>query len=266
MIFVEALAREVNIPDARRVAGLEAITGSDLMVSRLSIPATNRTLITRHIQAGALLTQVKFGEDIASSIGDRLNESLARMVENHARQCQCVLLFVGILTADASGKALINGRKTHLEHDYHAVKRAMSKWVLRGGVVHELSREGLLEQWCKDQERLLNDCFEHSVKHVYQLGDYPDSPPVNDDPLQLPLRVTDGRRLLINLPGLGIELVERVWAYAGDTKSCLRFLTDTRSAGQVEGIGSGKIAKIRAYIGLAADDGPLESYEIEGVK
>lgn len=258
MIYLEELARELDIEGAVRVKGLEAITGADMMLSRIRIPPNNRALILKHVQAGALLVQCKIGDDLSSSIGDRLNESLARMIECNARQAQCVLLFIGVITCDIAGKALINGRKTHNEHDYRAVKRAMSKWTLRGGVVQELSRESLLPDWCADQIKMLDECFEHPLKHIYQIGTYPDSPPVDDDPIQLPVRVKDGRLLLIQLPGLGIELVERVWNHTGSLKAALNFLTDATNAGHVEGVGAGKINKIRHFFGMNSDEGAIQ--------
>lgn len=264
-IFVEDTAREINIPDAKRTKNLEMWTGGDFIVSTLGLPMLNKALLNKHLEANALIVQAKLGDDLASSVGDRLNNSLARMHTTNTVQAQRVLLFIGILTCSAENKALINGRATHNNSDYWTVQNSIDKWIDRGGVYRNISRESLLPDWCAKAEKRLREYDEHGYKYVYSASEYPDALPASDDALQLPVRVRDGRVLLIQLPGIGPELAERIWQYAGDTKSCLRLLTDTRSAGMVDGVGRGKIAKIREYMGMSEDDGPLEVYTQEQV-
>lgn len=263
MVFVEANAREIDIPNARRTTNLEAWTGGDFLVSTLGIPILNKAILNTHLEANALIVQCKRGDDLASSVGDRLNDSLARMHGTNTVQAQRVLLFIGILTCNSDGKALINGRTTHNNSDYWTVQGSIEKWCDRGGVYRNISRESLLSEWCAKAEKRLREYDAHGYKYVYSAREYPDALPASDDALQLPVRVRDGRVTLLQLPGLGIELVERVWAYCGSLKTALNLLTDVGSAGEIEGIGVGKIKKIREYCGLVEGDAPLNWYNGE---
>lgn len=258
-IFVEAKASELSLPKAIRVEHLEEWTGGDMLISTLSVPCKTRALLQKHIDSSALIVQVKLGEDLAASVGDRLNEHIARMRECTRRVAQHWLLFIGVLTCEGSGDALINGRKTHMGMKFDTVDGAIVGWIARGGVYYSLSRIGLLESWCEDMERRLGQYEAQQYKMVLHQTDYPaDLPNIADDPLQIPIRVTDGRLTLVSLPGLGIELVERTWAYCGNLKSSLNFLTDVSNASKVEGIGKLKIERIRKYFGL--EDGEQLSW------
>lgn len=251
-VFVDARATEINIPTAKRVANLEAWSGADLMISRLSMPCVTRALFNKHVDEGALLIQVKFGEDLAASVGDRLNSSIARMRECTRRVGQHWLIFVGILTCDHEGSAHINGHRTHRNVSWVTIDGALVGWLARGGVYHNISRESLLAPWCQFMEKRLDEYHAHQYKLVYNTKDYPDDlPSIQDDSLQLPVRVRDARVTLLSLPGLGVKLVERVWAYCGPSlKVCLAFLTDVQNAGTVEDIGKAKIERIREYFAL----------------
>src|SRR4030042_3613441 len=86
------------LPDlgGRLTKGLEELTGADLMVSPLSLPACNQAMIKKHIEAGCLLVQGKWSMgDLEDSIHDegRLS-ALARMAECGATPRQRVLLYV----------------------------------------------------------------------------------------------------------------------------------------------------------------------------
>lgn len=266
-VFVDARATEINIPTAKRVANLESWSGADMMVSRLAMPCSTHALFMRHVSEGALLVQVKITSDLAASVGDRLNSSIARMRECTRRTAQHWLVFVGVITCDAEGSALIDGHRTYKNMSWVTLDGAICNWIARGGVYYPLSREGLLPHWAQSMERRLGQFEAQQVKYVYNVKDYPDDLASEADrTLQLPVRVRDARVTLLSLPGLGVELVERVWAWCGPSlKVCLAFLTDVKNAGTVEGIGKAKIEKIREYFNLDAGEALWIRSDVEDI-
>lgn len=250
-IFIDA--REgIPLPSATRVENLEAWTGADIMLSRLSLPCKTRALLMKHIESGAILIQLKIGEDLAGSVGDRLNESLARMRSVTLRTASHWLLFVGVLTCDNEGSANINGYRTHRNLSFATIDGAIVGWIARGGVYYALSRIGLLEGWCNAMVRRLGEYEAEQYKYIFGQQDMPDD---LDTPLQIPVAVKDARRVLIGFRGLGPNLVNRIWSYCGDFKSALAFLTDPQSAGKLEDVGPKTIASIRRQCGLSESDG-----------
>ncbi len=253
-IFVDARAGEIQIAGCTRVEGLEAWTGADLMVSRLTLPCKTKALLMKHIDEGAVLVQVKLGEDLPSSVGDRLVESIARMRECTRRIPQHMLLFVGVLGCDSEGSALINGHRTRLSLSYATVNTAIMDWMARGGMYYSIPNEAMLDAWARGFEANLNKYHTQAYRYALSTPDLPDDMPNPDEPLQIPVRVMDARRVLIGFRGLGPELVNRIWAYCGGFKESLAFLTDPQSVGKLEGIGPKTIASIRKQCGLTDSD------------
>lgn len=266
-VYIEAKAKEVNLPNAVRVDNLERWTGADFIISTLKMPMKTFPLLMKHVDSGCLLIQYKQGEDLAASVGDRLNNSIARMREVTRRTAQHYLLFVGTLGCDHEGSAQINGHRTHRNVSWVTIDGAIVGWLARGGVYYNLPREGLLAPWVQFMERRLDEYAAHQYKLVYNTKDYPDDlPSIQDDSLQLPVRVRDARVTLLSLPGLGVELVERVWAWCGPSlKVCLSFLTDVNNAGRVEGIGKAKIERIREYFALDAGEALWIRSDVEDI-
>lgn len=259
MVIVDPTEQDTDtrlppIPGAVVWAGLEALTGADLLLSALDAPASTETLIRKHIAAGALLVQRKSGTDLVHSLGDRLNSSLARMHEVAPRRVgQHVLLFTGTLTCGPDGQALIDG------HDamgkYWACVAALARWGDRGGVVETLPSDALIPQWVEMRLKHLREYADPAaaVKQVYAPVEMPMDPPAPDDPLQLPVAVRDGRLVLVQLRGIGPKLAERIWEYCGRNLGwALTLLTDEGSPEEhkIPGIGLQTIRNIREQFGL----------------
>lgn len=224
--------------------GLEALTGADLMLCNASFPTTTETLILKHIEQGALLIQRKSGMDLVNSLGLRMADSLARMRSTKARQSQCILLIIGILTCDAAGRAVMDGRETSA--NYWAVQGAVSKWHDRGGVVEILSRAGLLQGYLESKTRHLE---EYRVTPVKQYFPEPQSMHQSDNPLQLPQLVTDGRVTLASLPGIGAGRANQIWDACNQNLSEALCRLTTEGA-KIPGVGDVTLEKIREYMGL----------------
>lgn len=225
---------------------LEHFTGADLMLSTQSFPATTETLLRKHIEMGAILVQRKSGLDLSASIGERMGHSLVRMQTMGARQSQCLLLFIGVLTCDRDNKAIIDGRETFAS--FWSVQGAISKWHDRGGVFESISRSSLLSDWIKMKMRHLAE-YEKEPIHLV----WPTKPHISDtnNPLQLPQAVSDGRVTLATLPGLGPTRVNAIWSSMTNPSliEALCLLTNPTTKG-IEGVGPKTIENIRAHFGL----------------
>ena len=250
-VFIDSRER-IPIDNAVRVEDLEAGTGADIMLSRLSMPCKTRALLEKHMDSGAILVQLKIGEDLAASVGDRLNDSLARMRSVTKRTASHWLLFIGVLGCDKEGSATINGYRSRGSLSFASIDGAIVGWMARGGVYYTLPHIGLLDAWVHAMERRLGEYDAHQYHYAFSQQDMPDD---LDTPLQIPVRVTDARRVLIGFKGLGPETVNKVWSHCGDFKAALMFLTDPASAGVIEGIGAKTIASIRRQCGLSESDG-----------
>jgi hypothetical protein len=235
-----------DIPSSQAVNGLEEMTGADMMISPLEAPVASEALIKVHLSKGAQLVQVKRGLDLTSSLGERMNFSLSKMRSIGARQSQCVLLFVGVLTCDAQGNALVNGRDTGRQ--FMHVQSAIEGWSDRGGVVTFLPRASLISEWCRMRSRRLK-----KYQGAPERTSYPDSIVLYEDaPLQLVQPVRDARKTLVTLPGIGEERANMLWGAFGERAGdILIWLTHPVSPEtRIKGIGDGTIDSIREYLGL----------------
>lgn len=251
MIFLDESETRSNttmpeIPSAQVVPWLEEMTGADLMVSPLDAPAVSEALIKTHLQQGAQLVQVKRGHDLVSSLGDRLNMSLAKMHSIGAKQPQCVLLWTGIMTCTAQGQATLNKQNTGMT--YMAIQAGIEGWNDRGGVSTNLPRNSLIPDWCNMRVKRLKKYKENA--HVIA---WPPVPTLYEEAeLQIIQPVKDARKTLVTLPNLGEERVNTLWAeFDGRAADIIIYLTmplskDTR----IKGIGQGTIDKIREYLNI----------------
>lgn len=240
---------------------LEELTGADLMITNLGAPLVP-ALLKAHIESGAILVQIKRGNDLPASVGPRANSSLARMIDcGTFAPWQRVLLFVGTLGYDAeSGAAIINGKHiSHLgPHTYWAVQGTLEKWVERGGVVSFLPRMSMLPGWLGLKMGHLAEYQREPVKQVYKIYPqiYQEVPEnVHGVTLQKLELVKDWRNTLLTLPGLGEKRVEAIYNYIiantdGSLMQALFLLTDVEEAKPVPGIGAGTVQKIRDWFGI----------------
>lgn len=223
-------------------AGLEDYTGADMMISPLTAPASSETLIQMHIRAGAVLVQRKHRMDLVSSLGKRLKKSIAKMRASGARQGQCLLLFIGVLTCDHDGEACIDGQPTH--RNYWQVYMGLSTWIKYGGCIEPaLSRAGLFPEWAEMKERHVIEAYRLPVKEfvadpeeVYEIEP--------DDPLQELVMVKDWRRTAMCCPGWGVKRINalRQLMLADGSKDTLmaaiNYMTQPKLiAGRIKGIG-----------------------------
>ena len=235
---------------------LEALTGADIMISGLSMPATSEMLIQKHIDAKALLVQRKHRMDMVASIGDRMRKSIAKMRATGAHQSQCVLLLIGILTCNREGKAVIDGQQTG--RDYWSVNAGLSTWTKYGGVVEPpLSKASLIPGWLLMKERHVKETITTPVKEFIPA---PDVMRVvdRDDPLQELVMVKDWRGTAICCPGWGTKKISALYyalkEVSGEDEPTLleamAWMSDHELVGSIPGIGKGLVNKARNWMGL----------------
>lgn len=252
----ELEVREIRSLELRIVPELEEWTGADLMISPLTLPVT-KVLLNKHLERGAILVQIKRGHDLVASILDsRLNASLAKMHLAGARQSQCLLLFVGNLF-NADGKCVINGTEVKMygERPYWQVYAAMSKWWKRGGVVEQLPRFDMMADWARMTERHLKEMLDDD--HIQVFPDDRFYLADANDPLQELELVTDWRRTLASIPGLGPKRIEALYKAMQECSEysvmsllqALVWVTTYEFAKQA-GIGAGLVDKVRHWIGI----------------
>ncbi len=242
---------------------LEKLTGADLIVTPFALdelPLAKGTL-KEHMEAGATLVQIKNNEDLTSSAGDRLNYSLAKMIEWTPNTAQRVLLPIGLYGCDRDGFVLVNGRKTHFKMKFKAFQIMLGSWCDGGGrLEYPLARRSMLEWWLISKEKKLREYRENNIKLAFPnkvvINDYVDK----DKTLRIPTKAPDGLVLLANFPGIGKTLAIRLWKYFnGNAAAALEALTDLGAAKHggfslPPGIGIGKVRNICRTIGLVESD------------
>jgi ERCC4-type nuclease len=246
-------SRLPNIEGAVVSEILETVTGADIMISAMEIPPSTPVLIQKHIDNGALLVQRKSGEDLASSLGARLNESLAKMRETGARQAQCVLLFTGILEWHKGNLATINGVKSR--SSYFAILGGLSKWHDRGGVVEFLANDDLIPKWVDLKHKHVKEYQEVKEKKFHPKKiDVVEVDP--GDPLQELIKVEDWRAVVANMPGVGPKRATALRdtmleeGAADNFITALVWLTEFELTEKVPGIGRKTCENIREFCGL----------------
>lgn len=232
--------------------GLEECTGADIMVSPLAAPATTRPLLHMHIRKGAVLVQRKHRLDLVSSLEGRLKASLFRMRSCGARQGQCLLLFIGVLTCDHDGMAMIDGQPTF--RSFWSVYAGLSTWNKYGGCVEpSLSRASLFPDWARMKERHILEAYENPVREFVEPVEavYEVDPA---DPVQELVQIKDWRRTAMCCPGWGITRINQLRALmledgAADTlMAAVNYMTHPELVKKrIKGIGPSLFKKARKW-------------------
>lgn len=265
---------------------LEEVTGCDIMISHLQMPATTETLILNHVKAGALLVQRKSGEDLVRSIGERVNVSLTKMRSVGAHQYQCVLLstgyfapsfgdsetWVGKLQSTGKGKPYITWHK--VKWPYAALDSEIRHFTMRGGVYIPLTCDEHIPGWVLQAEKdlIAFSTDAQRIKEFWPSADsYPPDAPLDDDPLQEPRKVEDGRIVLAQIHGIGPAIANATWdairawrkgnnpqgdpaSWEPDLATALVLLSSERDSKTVKipGFASGKRRSVREQLRIPA--------------
>lgn len=241
---------------------VEALTGADMVISPLNIPWGERFL-KLHLNAGAVLVQVKRGMDFTSSIAgsSRLKDHAERMGALTGNAWQKVLLFVGLLNQrmDESGEWVAeidgrlvkyyNSRRAHMPMEI--VDEAKASWKYWGGVFETVYPANTLSRWVQTQINVIEKMkalpereFYHNSKTTLQ--------DLTTCPMQTLRSVPLWKMVLVQFPGVGkkaIEELEKV--YGNNVVAMLTELTHPVNQGKnVYGIGKTTVDKIRAAFSI----------------
>lgn len=258
------------LPGSIECSFLEDITGADFLLSVAPYPCRTPALLQKHVDSGAVLVQHKSTLDLLNSLGERLDDCIARMVEcaTNKMTYQRVLVATGIFTWTLkAGKkyVVLNGVDTDVL--WNSLRGAIGKWEGRGGRYVNLPSDADIPEWCEMTLRHMTEFAQYPVKMVYKTARMPDAIP-EADLFQFPISVKDARNTLINIPGCGPQLVEWLWRVTdGNLAHCLTLLTHPDAAtlhdDKPRNLGSALIGKCREYFGITRDTDYITMIEYE---
>ena len=231
------------IEHATVIAGLEKLTGADLILSPLDRPTLKELTqcpasiqaLKMHCQAGCLI-QRKSGGDFIGSI--------SKLPEIEYRMSQWglpYLLVTGELRCSPAQKAIINGRKTG--YSYWAIHGALDSWQLRGGYVTILAKDSLISKWLSDQAQRLSKSSE-SVLIWPQRARQELTQDQNLDQIVM---------TLMSFPRIGQTTAVALARQCGSLRAALKMLGDPgvlKRKDRVEGVGPKLIEEFRKVMGL----------------
>lgn len=281
------LPKEV-VDHGKPFEGLERITGADFMIipengnyekavelkeagknlmeiaKELQVSLTDLVKLTTEPEcalhewlfAGAILVQRKSSYDFVASMGNRLNDAIARMCSVTQKQYQKVILVTGMFGRQ-DNYLTINGKLTEWTHSSY--QGAISSIKYKGATVEFLPDDTSILDWIKIQEAQMLKYKRETTQWVVPTVYYPPDLPELDDPLQLMIPVKDARLSMVSIPGWGSGKVNTLYEYV---KQCLRvpehpsllelliYATAWETASCCKGIGKGLIKNAREYVGL----------------
>lgn len=266
--------KNIDIAQFTIVNGLEWSTGADLMISPVDdypSPITP-TLAKKHIVEGASLVQIKFGQDMVASILDgRINEAIDRMLGLGAMTWQSLILEIGIFS-EKDGKLLINKSPAHgiREHQNYLIAKQM--YIKRGVTVINVPGGRYLNTWIEAEVKAIQNSLDRPVEAIYPFSPLfyeeditpRDHESVTDDKVLNPFLkewdqmqrlkiVKDIRLTFRTIPGIGDEIATRIYNYLSETNRVQNWygfmgMVEDGSILNVEGIGKGKLIKIREWL------------------
>jgi hypothetical protein len=213
------------------------------------------------LYAGAVLVQRKSGYDFLQSIGPRVNDSIAKMVDVTQNYWQRIILITGIFS-EKDDFVELDGRKTNWT--WVSYLGCLNRIWQRGALTFFLPRDDLILQWIQSTEQQFLDCKRDGKKWVVSPVYYPPDKPDLNDPLQLLQPVRDARLSLVNVPGWGTTKINTLHAHVKKSLNLLhrepnlfellQYATSEETAQYCKGIGSTLIANAREYVGLQENE------------
>ncbi len=176
-----------------------------------------------------LAVERKTPGDLLNSIAsNRLWNQLAGLVQ---RSRWAYLLVTGEMRPSSSGKVVTEHGENGWEWD--ALQGALLRAQELGAMVVQTGAE-------RDYEVT-----------VMRLAARDRAGTVRIEPVKIPTVVSEAEKILLSLPGIGLEKVGPLLQYAGSAAWAIQFLTDVETPGHLSGIGPGTKAAIRRALGLA---------------
>jgi hypothetical protein len=215
-------------------------------------------ILFEYTHTGAVIVQRKSGFDLISSIHERLDDSLARMMVAAPNRCQRILLYTGVFDEN-NGDLVFNGKRT--SHSYWSVQMALTAYGNKGGRIVNLPRDSMILDWCKFMEKKLLSYKHKDTKWIIPTVYYPPDYDETGSVFQVPVAVNDGRKTLATFPNWGPDKVNLLWEHLKEkfekeptTFFLLMYATNYNTAKVVKGIGEKAIKSAREWLGIHEDD------------
>ena len=247
---------------------IEAETGADVIVSPLDDIPLNRGTLLQHMASGAVLIQIKHESDLVASIGERMNECIARMIPITRFAWQRQLVPVGLYhhgesdhvqySAPTNRAAKPYWIKAQPPKSFQALQSAIWRWIKRGGVfvpfIH--NRKELGHYLEREQIDLIEMSQSDKIVFPSLPAIYDD--PREDDPLQQVQIIDDGRTILAAFPGIGQQRAQDLWDYDGGKLFMSIMRLTSPGVNLPKGIGKKTVENVRTIMGFTDDDGIWE--------
>lgn len=245
--------------------GFESFTGADIILTPNDTERITVDNIQTHLDAGAVMLQVKHNMDIsASTIDGRVFEALERMVAWDCQPYQRGLLITGDITFNAGDPTLhINNRRASITKG--GLYGVMNTWVIRGGAIYgPIIPTNDLEYYLDllSKELFTGDPFVHRQysqprKKFKIQRKTTQGMSLRQRALAMAETAVDSydlRHLLVNIDGLNSTVVERIWNKMSEEKLPMTIvgfntLVLTGKILDVKGVGKSTLGKIRRQLG-----------------
>lgn len=238
------------------IPGLSKLIGGDCLLSTWRARPRNKKLLTKHLERGAMIVEIKRGQDLPTSLLNRRTNHLAkqamRMIATGAQPVQRVLLYTGVHLPTKEGNLRIGNFDGHqinwtsTEYSYSYFQLAKTKLMDSGLLRWEgLASDQEIPVWVAAKLRHLEEYKTRPVKHIKKVQ-LPFSKEVFRE-----MRESEGAQAILALfDDIGLVGADRIMEYCGSMAWAVQFLTNPKHAGQVRGIGKKTIEKFRRRFGL----------------
>lgn len=245
--------------NAVKVPGLSRLIGGDALVSTWPARPRSAKFVTKHLERGALIVEIKRMADLPGSLLSRKNhleKQALRMAATGAQAHQRMLLYTGWHAPTPTGLLRIgsfDGRAIvwkHTKHNYEHFRRARSKLMDSGLLRWEgLTSNQELPIWFADKLRHLKEYKRKPVKVLRKV-----QLPFSRETFRQMTESEGAEAILALFDGIGLNGATRVMNYISDDFAkmayAVEFLTNPESASLCKGIGQKTIDGFRAQFGF----------------
>lgn len=196
--------------DTISCAGLEQLTGADMVIAKLPIPPTSNLLL--HIKQRSLFVQIKIGYDNLSF--EAIHRFAARVQAQQIPRSQAILLRIGEQWQDENGLWRLRGQSSNSGTTWSSYRRAMFATGLRGITVYPecLTSIDDLPEWIEDCQAIMQKVASES-KEIYPVSNQFQP----DDIWQSVEEINDWRTLFVSgLKGCGSKKVNALFDYVSE--------------------------------------------------
>jgi hypothetical protein len=199
--------------EAISCAGLEQLTGADMVISSIPIPPTIN--LTLHIANRSLFVQIKIGNDNLSF--DAIHRFIARTQACEIPKNQAILLRIGEQWKDNEDRFRIRGQSSYGTTAWRDYRRMIMANGFRGITIFPECLSSIDDlPWIEDYQAIIQKIKEEGSRDIYP------PPPIfqPDDIWQAVEEIRDWRRFFVSgLEGFGSKKANALFAYVSENYS-----------------------------------------------